>query len=193
MLTPAELASGLRAMRDAFTDSMNKLIDAAAAGTPVQPPALPIPPVVVAPALGVVNPLGFLVGGRDTMGFHVDPVVATGTPTTVTIPETGHVISVARPDTGEKFMGYCIRICDQAHGNMGVVGSIGIKGDSIFAKFGGFKADGSNWPVSADHFYNARAWMTPAEQAAADASIGGTWISTPTPAPDPVDIPIEGQ
>lgn len=126
-----------------------------------------------------VNPLtevderGLLVYARQVGNAIVDPVVPEGTPTTVKMPVTGHVLSVARPDLGEMFMGYCQRVSDQAEGNINTVGALMIGTAKLFKATGGFNPDGSNWPEAADRFYNMRAYMTDAERAADDEAKEG--------------------
>lgn len=135
-------------------------------GTVTIAPVVPAPPIPAAPAipLGEVDPAtGMLKGYREVSGYRVDPIVGPGTPTTVTLP-SGHVLSKARADLGEMFMGYCIRISDQAQGSINVVGSLAMVGDSAFDKVGGYKTDGSNWPEAADRFYTPKAYMTPEER-----------------------------
>lgn len=111
-----------------------------------------------------------LIHVRQVGGARVDPVVPEGTPYTVTLPATGHTLSVARPDLGEMFVGYCQRVSDQAGGDPKTVGALFLGTARYFAPFGGFKSDGSNWPQAADKFYNMRAYMTDAERAKDDAA-----------------------
>lgn len=126
--------------------------------------------------LNVPNPVyetdlnGLLTHVRMVGNARVDPVVGDDCPGTVFMPQTGHVLSVPRPDLGEMFMGYCQRVSDQAHGNIATVGALVISSSRLFARFGGFKSDGSNWAEAADCFYNLRAYMSVAERAQADAA-----------------------
>lgn len=114
-----------------------------------------------------------LVGARQYGNARIDPVVGAGAPTTVTLPRTGHTLSVARTDLGEMFVGYCTRVADQAGGNPGTVGALFLGTQHLFERFGGYRADGSNWPQAADMFYNMRAYMTPEELARDDAAKQG--------------------
>ena len=95
---------------------------------------------------------------------RIDPVVPAGTPGTVQCPATGHVLSVARPDLDEGFMSYCRRVSAQAAGNPDTAAAVLTYGDALFDRFGGFQADGSNWPLAADRFYNLRAYMSQQER-----------------------------
>ena len=113
-----------------------------------------------------LNPI--LVHARMVGNAIIDPVLPEGVPGTVKMPLTGHVLSVPRPDLGETFIPYAQRVSDQAHGNIATVGALHISSQRLFARFGGFKEDGSNWAAAADCFYNLRSYMTPAERAEAD-------------------------
>lgn len=118
-----------------------------------------IPPTIAPPeSVPQFDERGLLKGGSLYGGYRVDPIVPAGTPRTVTIGLTGHVLSVARPDLGEMMGGYLTRVSAQAHGNPNIVGALMIGGmDTYFSDFGGFKADGSNWPIVADLIYNGKA------------------------------------
>lgn len=112
---------------------------------------------------------GLLVHARQIGNAVVDPVVDQVIPgVTVAMPKTGHILSLPRPDLGEMFVGYCQRVSDQANGNRATVAALFISQGRLFARFGGFHADGSNWPEAADCFYNLRAYMSDEERAAAD-------------------------
>jgi hypothetical protein len=94
------------------------------------------------------------VKSKAVNGAQVDLPCPQGTPGTVTLSATGHTLSVAAP-TKEMFAGYCGRVAEQAHGNPNVVGDIIVLGAAPwFERFGGFKADGSNWPQAADYFFD---------------------------------------
>lgn len=164
---------------------------------PVTPPSPPAPPA--ANPLYAMDANGLLVNARQFGSTRVDPVVGSDCPNTLTVGETGHVLSIARPDLGESFVGYAMRVSDQAHGDINTVGALFVGADYLFDKWGGFKKDGSNWPFAADRFYNLRAFMSPEEQAKDDAAKAG-WVqwgqtvqnhqnNPPTPAPEPVDPP----
>lgn len=115
-----------------------------------------------------VTPASVLVEVRTLADAErIDPVVPAGTPGTVQCP-TGHVLSLARPDLGEGFWSYLRRVSAQAGGDPDTAAGAQTYGDMLFEVFGGFRADGSNWHLAADRFYNLRAYMTPAELAQDD-------------------------
>lgn len=173
-----------------------------------------VPPVVTPPTPPPApNPLyemdanHLLVHARQlSNGARVDPVVGMDIPQElrsyfVLLPATSHVLSVPRVDLREMFQGYCTRVSDQATGAnpraLDTIGSLYLGTGPYFAKFGGFKADGSNWPQAADAFFNPRAYMTPEELAADDAAKAGwrQWEQVvqqppkPAPTPPPVVLP----
>lgn len=118
---------------------------------------------------------GLLVAARQTAGGRIDPVVGPDCPNTVVMERTGHVLSVARPDLGEMFVGYCRRVSDQAtmgtdSNAVNTLGSLFMGSSWLFDRFGGYQPDGSNWPQAADRYFNMRAYMTPEELARDDAS-----------------------
>jgi len=167
-------------------------------------PVAPVPVPAAPPAPPTPNPLyamdanGLLVNARQFGSTRVDPVVGSDCPNTITIGETGHVLSVARPDLGESFVGYAMRVSEQAHGDINTVGALFVGADYLFDKWGGFKKNGSNWPFAADRFYNLRAFMSPEEQAKDDAAKAG-WSQWDTDfqnhlgsTPTPVDPPVPG-
>lgn len=105
-------------------------------------------------------------------GVRVDPVAPSGTPGTVTLPKTGHVLSLPQVPA-ENFMGYCTRVVDQCSGNEATLGALlGGMSDFLFPQ--GFNPDGTGWPEGADKFYNVRAYMTP-EEVARDAGLKAQW------------------
>lgn len=102
----------------------------------------------------------------------IEPLVTPGTAGTVTLPRTGHTLALPQP-TREGFLGYCQRVSRQVGGLGTDVGALVLGTDWVFARFGGFKPDGSNWPQAADYFFNRRAYMTPEELAKDDQAIAG--------------------
>lgn len=135
--------------------------EAVALGGNVAAPVDPVPVIEWDEASGNIK------GGRTVgPGYYVEPVVPKGTARTVTPSETGHTLSIPRPDKGEMFMGYCIKVSDQATGGKDPnafqrVGALASGADHYFDKWGGFKADGSNWPFAADRFFNGEAYGDP--------------------------------
>jgi hypothetical protein len=102
-------------------------------------------------------------------GRRVDQPCPQGTPGTVTLAATGHTLSLPEVAKGEMFAGYCGRVYLQCGAQSAdAVGSLFLGTSVYFDRFGGFKADGSNWPQAADFFYNAisggTAYATEAER-----------------------------
>jgi len=99
----------------------------------------------------------------------------------VYLPVTGNVFPKPIPNTatewplnGELFPGYVMRVGAKIGRSTSTVGSLMPQGggvEHLFKKFGGYKADGSNWPEAADFFFNARAYQTEQERAEADAGV----------------------
>jgi hypothetical protein len=157
----------------------------------VIPQAAPAP--VPAPVASVPALTGAVTYHGDSAGNRVDDRVAPGTPGTVTLQTTGNTLSVPQPGN-EGFAAYAGRIREQAApAGMTVpynFGDIIYRGDGLFAAFGGYKADGSNWPIAADAYYNPDKYRDPAEAArikaqqdAYNASIG--WDGVPGHPNDP--------
>jgi hypothetical protein len=113
-----------------------------------------LPPVVIKP-----NEEIHMASHHMQSGQVVADVVPSGTPNTVTLPKTGHVLSLpllgATYGDAEMWPGYCNRVQAQC----GAPGSdytfkLMYAGDGAFHDTGGFKPDGSNWPITADRYYN---------------------------------------
>lgn len=140
------------------------------------------PPVATAPhGSYAFDAAGFLTSPAPRMvgNVRVEPVVGADCPRTVTVAQTGHVLCEPRPDLGEGFSAYLWRVCEQCEGSLAQGGGIFFAGDHAFDRFGGFKADGSNWPIAADFWYarfngQINAFLTPAEQAE-QAEIAKAW------------------
>jgi hypothetical protein len=102
---------------------------------------------------------------------RVDPIVDSFCETAVLVP-SGKFLSKPRPDLGEMFMGYCMRVCLQGGKDpaqfAAELGSLLTAVGPLFAQVGGFKEDGSNWAQAADLLFNGRP-MTEAEKAKAEA------------------------
>lgn len=152
-----------------------------AAGVPAEHPMVPppiTPPVEFDPDTGVMQ------GGRNAA--YIDPVVPAGTPRTVTPSETGHTLSIARPDKGETFVGYCTRVSDQATAGTDPkayqrVGALMLGAGHLFDRWGGFREDGFNWPFAADRFFNGAAY--------GDSAGDPPAVAVPTPPVEEIDIP----
>jgi hypothetical protein len=93
-------------------------------------------------------------------------------PDDVYLPVTGNVFPRPRPDLGEMFMGYVQRVGAATGRSTSAVGSLFLGAGHLFVP-GPFNPDGSNWPEAADRFFNARAYMTEAQRAAADRAREG--------------------
>ena len=96
--------------------------------------------------------------GASLITPQVDAIVPSGTPHTITLPNTGHTVSLPQPNAadpthGEMFIGYCMRVSAQCHGQIGKVGQLFLGSEYLFAPLGGFKTDGTDWPVAADAFF----------------------------------------
>ena len=121
-------------------------------------------------------------------GARIDPVVDADCPSDPLAPDTDLYVSKARPDLGERWIGYVIRVSAQCKGGLSRLGAAGYMAEASFAPYGGFKADGSNWPFAAVKFHRTKA---------GDSNAPG-WISgQPLPGPGnvprdpaPVDVPI---
>ncbi len=162
-------------------------------------------PVAAAPP--VLPKLDAVTYSAGLQGTRLDDAVGAGTPGTITLP-SGRTLSVPVPGS-ETFVSYVRRVARQlaANGGRDVTDMLGIlfQGtEYIFSKFGGWKSDGSNWPIAADFFANPGDYADPAEKAKADAataaynaSIGwdgvpghanDPWISSPS-SPQPAPVP----
>lgn len=128
---------------------------------------------------------GMLLGGRKFGDWPIDPVVPEGTPNTVKLDISNDVLSLPRPDLDERAINYFVRVCDQARGSetaLNAVGASMVQGLApYFAPFGGYKADGSNWPLAASWYYHGSG-ATPADLAAWSAW-GVAFQSTQVPVP----------
>lgn len=183
---------------------------------PVAPVPAPAPaPVAPAPAPVVAQPATLdavthqIIGGR-----RIDDIVPPGTPGTVLLPKTGHVLSLPQPGPvygeAEMWAGYVNRVQLQCGGEPGdYTARMWQAGDAMFKDLGGFKTDGSNWAVRADQYFNPLAYATPEELAARQRALDleaahapGTWAAMddayrqraaeraapPPPAAPPVEV-----
>jgi len=123
--------------------------------------ALKPAPVAPAPVMAPRGPTY----SQDAAGYRVDDVALPGTPGTVTLPVTGHVVSLPQPNAqhperGEMLMGYIMRVYKQCGGKESdrfAVGPLSLPKSPD----GVHHPDGTYWPEMADRFYNPVAYMTP--------------------------------
>jgi hypothetical protein len=104
-------------------------------------------------------------------GYAIADIVPEGTPGTIWMPFTGHVLALPMPGPvygkGEMWAGYLNRVQLQCGAPPGDYNGRGMySGDAYFADLGGFKQDGSNWPLGADRYFNAAAYASDEEKAA---------------------------
>lgn len=175
----------------AIIDAQNTLIaalEAALAEGRPSPPSVPPPPmpvyapppppqvtvgIVAAPVPPAVQYIG------DHNGMRVDLPAAPGTPGTVILPVTGHVVSLPMDEQGELGMGYLNRVHRQVGDlkdeHVGSIASMVILGWSAAAQTLGVlhKAPKEQYPIVADYLLNTEAYITAsmtAEQRAAHAA-----------------------
>ena len=106
-------------------------------------------------------------------GWRVDDVVPSGTPGTVTLPKTGHVLSLPQPSPdptnpgkGEMLMGYIARVhkqCGEPTFPQGL-GSLFLGTEGLFAPGRPWDAAGTYWPEAADKYYNRLAYESDYER-----------------------------
>lgn len=115
---------------------------------------------------------------------QIDDQVPAGTQGTITMPVTGHVLSAPQAERGESFASYAWRV----HRQCGWPDAADCRGELMFDSTaicdaaGGWTADGKNWPLAADMFFDHDAYLNPAQKAqlaqaqaawaAAEAKIG---------------------
>lgn len=173
-MTLQDVIARVNAIDTALAEVKKDLINLASAGGTV---TVPVAPVV---SKYEMNGNHMLTHVRAFGTAYCDPVVGPDCPYTKVCPATGHVLSLARPDLGENFMGYVQRVADQAtNGNgdryAGTIGTL-LLGTGTFFQMSSHKPlqqDGSNWPEAADCFYNIRAYMTPEERKKDDDNKAG--------------------
>lgn len=156
-------------------------------GEPAKPTAPPVPvplptdPIVPGPIvkLAPVETSKAITWSAGPSGWRVDDIVPPGTPGTVTLPKTGHTLSLPQPSPdpnnpgrGEMLMGYIARVhkqCGEPTFPQGL-GALFLGTDGLFAPGRPWDAKGTYWPEAADKFYNREAYMTDAEKAAQAAA-----------------------
>lgn len=108
---------------------------------------------------------------RPILTPSIDPFLPAGTAGTTYLEVTKHVLS--NPQSVEGIAGYAYRVSDQAHAGEGIEGGqvaarnkIGLGygivppnkvGDTVTP--GLLAADGSNWPIAVDFFFNRNAYL----------------------------------
>jgi hypothetical protein len=182
-------------------DQVLSIIRGAAEAMPV--PAAPVPVAVpTAPATPVSAVTFTTVDGR-----RVDNITGTGTPGTITLSVTGHVLSLAQAAAGEMILGYALRVSKQA----GVAWQAAVNMNGALALFqSALKTYGptpDHWPIMVDEFYNHDAYnpVDPAEAARiakdwadaqalmkAQAAAAGTSVPVATPASPPAVVEAPG-
>jgi hypothetical protein len=96
------------------------------------------------------------------------PVVPPPMPVPVTPPQPqvpadfamtpyGRMFPRPRPDLGEMFMGYTTRVGEYIGGEIQIrarnnAAGLFISATPLFAKFGGYRADGANWPAACEEW-----------------------------------------
>jgi hypothetical protein len=172
MATFADLVARFNSLDAQFASLKTDMIAFAQGQTNVVGETPPPAPVTEPNPMYEADINGLLTHVRSVSGQRVDPVVGPDCPNTRVCAKTGHVLSKARPDLGEMFVGYVQRVSDQitngkAETIIGTVGALFL-GTSTFFEHGTpgkqFNPDGSNWPEAADCFANMRAYMTDAEK-----------------------------
>jgi hypothetical protein len=97
---------------------------------------------------------------------YVEKIVPSGAPGTVTLPLTGHVLSLPRPDLGEALIGYAERVYKQCGADsLANLGGL-ILSQSVPAVCGPATGDPvKDYPVVVDAYYNHAAYLTAAQAA----------------------------
>lgn len=175
---PDPRVAQLAALEKQMADLKAALSDNAAAITkPAVPVPLPTDPIVPGPVvkLAPVETSKAITWSAGPSGWRVDDIVPPGTPGTVTLPKTGHTLSLPQPSDdptnpgkGEMLMGYIARVhkqCGSPTFPQGL-GALFLGTEGLFAPGRPWDAKGTYWPEAADKFYNREAYMTDAEKAA---------------------------
>lgn len=146
--------------------------------TAITKPA-PLPPLDPGPIvkLAEVTTPREVTYSKGPSGWRVDDIVPPGTPGTVTLPKTGHTLSLPQPNPadpthGEMLIGYIARVhkqCGSPTFPQGL-GALFLGTEGLFAPGKPWDAAGTYWPEAADRFYNREAYMTDAEKAAQAAA-----------------------
>lgn len=166
---------------------------------PATPPVAALPPPVSVPASGVTF--------HAENGLRVDDKVAPGTPGTVTLPATGHVVSLPSAGAGkmggELAMGYQNRVKLQldAADLVNRANFVLVQGWAPTAQRAGLDTTNlAHWPEIADRVCNASAYQTQAQKDAEALArqqmitgmhnVGATPVQQAAPPPDGDTVPV---
>lgn len=123
-----------------------------------------ITPVAVTPA-----PQALTVAAPPSVGgvaVRIDAVVPSGTPNTITLPVTGHVLSNPMQSSGEGILGYFQRTSLQTGGNAQDAGGLIIAATDLAHRLSMDAANASSWPYVVDWYANPVAYMNAYEPGA---------------------------
>jgi hypothetical protein len=116
-----------------------------------------ITPVAVTPA-----PQSLTVAAPPSVGgvaVRIDAVIPTGTPSTITLPVTGHVLSLPLQSQGEGILGYFQRTSLQTGGNAQDAGGLIVAATDLAHRLSMDAANASSWPYIVDWYANPVAYM----------------------------------
>ena len=111
----------------------------------------------------------------DTIQSQIDPVAKAGDPGTVTLPVTGHVLSVPKPEAGETITGYYVRVSKQTGGLPSDAFALAQAGNT---PYGLDVTNPANWPTICDELANRVAYMTPQQKADLTKDTYSGWTGT---------------
>ena len=123
-----------------------------------------ITPVAVTPA-----PQSLTVAAPPSVGgvaVRIDAVVAPGSPSTITLPVTGHVLSLPLQSQGEGILGYFQRTSHQTGGDAQDAGGLIVNAVDIATKLQMDSGNPSSWPYIVDWYANPVAYMNTYEPGA---------------------------
>lgn len=116
-----------------------------------------VTPVAVTPA-----PQALTVAAPPSVGgvaVRIDPVVPAGSPNTITMEVTGHVLSLPLPSQGEGLLGYFQRTSLQTGGNAADAGGLMVTAGAYADKFQMDVGNANSWPYVCDYYANTVAYM----------------------------------
>lgn len=114
---------------------------ASAANAPTSAPT-PAAAAVLASTGSGTGPASPTPAAPDVIVPQIDPIVPAGTAGTVTVEETGHVLSM--PAAGESLTSYARRVSVQAHGDVAFIPLL---------LLGGGPANQADWPAFVDNYF----------------------------------------